>query len=80
MAMGVMRPAMYTALLNSAVLAAACWVFTAPGWGISGGFRGLAWAFVLSTYVGVVALVLVSSRLKVCSGSGRGSGRVCVCM
>jgi O-antigen/teichoic acid export membrane protein len=65
MAMGVMRPAMYASLLNCFILGVACWVLTSPQWGIDGGSEGLALAFVLTTYVGTVALVLTSWELKV---------------
>lgn len=64
MAMGVMEPAMHAALLNSAVLAAACWLSSARG----GGAQGLAWAFVLASYVSTGALVWTSWGLKVSLG------------
>jgi len=64
MAMGVMKPAMYTALLNSAVLSALCWALTAPRFGIGGSSTGLAWASVLSSHVSVAALISVSWGLQ----------------
>lgn len=67
MAMGVMRPAMFTALLTAIVLTAACSVVTAPGFPVVGGsgVRGLAWAYVFAMYVQATVLVLVCWRLKV---------------
>lgn len=66
MAMGVMRPAMFTALLTSVVLAVGCSVVTAASSSAGGGdFRGLAWAYVVAMYAQMGALVLVSWKLEV---------------
>ena len=63
MAIGIMKPAMYTTLLNSVVLTIASTALTSPQWGLSYGYAGLGYAFVISNYIGVVCLMLVSSRL-----------------
>jgi hypothetical protein len=65
MAMGVMRPPMFAAIIVSVVLGVTCWVVTAPRWGVGAGAEGLAWAFVFSTYVGAFSLVFISWSLMV---------------
>jgi hypothetical protein len=74
MAMGVMKPAMYTSLLTSAVLAGTCSALTSPRWCVRAGFEGLAWAYVLSANLGAGTQVLLSWLLKV---SNRGARQAC---
>ena len=63
--MGVMKPEMYISFLNNISLASMAYFFTSQDKGMGAGVEGLAWAYVLMIYLGVVAIVLISYRLKV---------------
>lgn len=87
MAMGVMKPAVFTALLTSVVLVAACSAVTTLGVGhVTGGggggdgVQGLAGAYVFAMYAQAGTLVLVSWRLKVSQCSVCLSACLSVCL